>query len=119
MDENERMVAFGVCAPSMESAFQASRGRLFPTGAFRVLWNMYHNDTLDMFLTAVLPEYQGLGVNAIVMDTLLQGAIRNGIQYAETGPMLEWNDKIHAQFRFFETEQHKRRRCYIKDLPQD
>ena len=119
MDESERMVAFGVCAPSMESAFQASRGRLFPTGAFRVLWNMYHNDTLDMFLTAVLPEYQGLGVNAIVMDTLLQGAIRNGIQYAETGPMLEWNDKIHAQFRFFETEQHKRRRCYIKDLPQD
>ncbi len=116
MDEKERMVAFGVCAPSMEAAFQASRGRLFPTGFLGVLRSMRHNDTLDMFLTAVRPEYQGLGVNAIVMDTLLQGAIRNGIRYAETGPMLEYNDKIHSQFRFFDMEQHKRRRCYIKEL---
>lgn len=116
MDENQRMVAFGVCAPSLEKAFKATRGRLFPTGAFRVLWAMDHNDTLDMFLIAVRPEYQGQGVNAIVMDKLLQSALRNGIQFAETGPMLEWNDKIRSQWRLFESEQHKRRRCYIKKI---
>lgn len=116
MDETERMVAFGVCAPSLEKAFQATRGRLLPTGVFRILWAMGHNDTLDMFLIAVRPEYQGQGVNAIVMDKLLQSALRNGIQYAETGPMLEWNEKVRAQWRYFETEQHKRRRCYIKKL---
>ncbi|NCB31386.1 MAG: N-acetyltransferase, partial [Clostridia bacterium] len=116
MDESERMVAFGVCAPSLEKAFKATRGRLLPTGMFRVLWAMDHNDTLDMFLIAVRPEYQGQGVNAIVMDKLLQSALRNGIQYAETGPMLECNDKIRAQWRHFDTEQHKRRRCYIKKL---
>ncbi len=116
MDENERMVAFGVCAPSLEKVFQTTRGRLFPTGALRVLWAMGHNDTLDMFLIAVRPEYQGQGVNAIVMDKLLQSALQNGIQYAETGPMLEWNDKIRSQWRDFDVEQHKRRRCYIKKI---
>jgi len=116
MDENERMVAFGVCAPSLGKVFKATRGRLLPTGAFRVLWAMDHNDTLDMFLIAVRPEYQGMGVNAIIMDTLLQNALRNGIEYGETGPMLEWNDKIRAQWRHFDPEQHKRRRCYIKKI---
>lgn len=116
MDEKERMVAFGVCAPSLDKVFQATRGRLLPTGIFRVLWAMGHNDALDMFLIAVRPEYQGQGVNAIVVDKLLQSAIRNGIQYAETGPMLEWNEPIRAQWRLFDSEQHKRRRCYIKPL---
>ena len=32
MDENDRMVAFGVGAPSLASALQKHRGRLMPTG---------------------------------------------------------------------------------------
>ena len=43
---------------------------------------------------------------------------KNGIIYAETGPQLESNTKIQAQWKFFDKEQHKRRRCFIKDLEQ-
>ena len=74
------------------------------------------NDTLDMMLIAVRPDLQGSGINAVVMDHIVQGAIRMGIRYAESGPTLETNDKVQAQWKFFEHEQHKRRRCYIKDL---
>ena len=116
MNEQEELVAFGVCVPSMAEALRRCRGRLFPTGWFHVLRAMKKNDTIDLLLIAVDPQLQGTGLNAIVMDHILQGAQKNGIAYAETGPTLEVNDKVQSQWKFFEHRQHKRRRCYIKDL---
>ena len=115
-DAQENLVAFGVCAPSMAEALKQCHGRLFPTGWARILHALKHNDTIDLFLIAVEPELQGTGLNAIVMDHLLQGCHKMGIVYAETGPTLETNDKVQSQWKFFPHKQHKRRRCYIKDL---
>lgn len=115
-NKEDELVAFGVCVPSMAEALRRCRGRLFPTGWAHVLRSMKHNDTLDLLLIAVDPQLQGTGLNAIVMDHILQGAQRNGITYAETGPTLETNDKVQSQWKFFEHRQHKRRRCFIKNL---
>ena len=116
LNEQEELVAFGITAPSMASAMQQCRGRLLPTGWVYVLRNLMKNNALDMFLVAVKPELQGTGINAILMDHLIKGANKGGIRYAETGPMLETNDKIQAQWKLFDKTLHKRRRCFIKDL---
>jgi len=115
-DEQENLVAFGVCVPSMAKALKKSRGRLFPFGFIGVLKALKQNDTLDMLLIAVKPELQGSGLNAVVMDHLVAGANKLGIRYGETGPTLETNIKVQSQWRYFEHEQHKRRRCFVKDL---
>jgi len=81
-----------------------------------VLKALRKNDTLDLFLIAVRPDLQGAGVNAIIMDDLLRKAIEDGRRYAETGPELEYNTKVQSQWKTFQTEQHKSRRCYIKQL---
>jgi len=116
VDENEELVAFGVSAPSMADALKKSNGRLFPTGWVGVLRSLKKNDAVDMFLIAVKPELQRAGVNAVILDHLIVNAHKNGIKYAETGPQLEENSKILAQWKSFEKEQHKRRRCYIKNI---
>ncbi len=116
MDEEDNLVAFGVSAPSVAEAMKKSRGRLFPLGWLDVLKAFEQSKALDMFLIAVRPDLQGAGVNAIILDHLIQNAAKNGIEYAETGPMLETNAKILAQWKSFDTVLHKRRRCYIKDL---
>ena len=41
---------------------------------------------------------------------------KNGIRYLETGPQLETNSKILSQWEMFDKQQHKRRRCYVKDI---
>ena len=115
-DTQEKLVAFGVCAPSMAEALKRCRGKLFPLGWLGVLRALKKNDTIDLLLIAVEPALQGTGLNAIVMDHLLQGCHKMGIKYAETGPTLETNDKVQSQWKFFPHGQHKRRRCYIKDL---
>lgn len=116
LDEQEELVAFGVTAPSMAEAMKKCRGRLAPFGWIHVLKALMKNDALDMFLIAVRPELQGTAINAIILDHLIEGAAKGGIRYAETGPMLETNSKILAQWKLFDKELHKRRRCYIKDI---
>ena len=116
MDENNDMIGFGICAPSMNEAFKQTNGRLLPFGFLKVLKAMKVNDTLNMFLIAVHPDYQGKGINAIIIEKILKNAIKNNIQYAETGPMLETNEKIQSQCKRFDKVQHKRRRCFIKKI---
>ena len=50
------------------------------------------------------------------MNHILKGCQKMGIKVAETGPQLELNDKILTQWKMFEKEQHKRRRCFIKTI---
>lgn len=116
VNENDQLVAFGISAPSMAKAMQKCRGHLLPFGFIEVLKALKQNNALDMFLIAVKPELQGVGINAIILDHLINSACKNGIEYAETGPQLETNAKIIAQWKSFEKEQHKRRRCYIKNI---
>ncbi len=116
MNEKEEMVAFGVAAPAMEDALKRSRGRLFPTGWIGVLRALHKNTAMDMFLIAVHPKLQGTGINAVIFDHVLRGCRELGIKYAETGPMLETNSKVQLQWKSLQTEQHKRRRCFVKKI---
>ena len=116
LDDADELVGFAVSAPSMADALKKSDGRLFPLGWMGVLRALRKNDTLDLFLIAVRPDYQNSGVNAVMMNHILDGCHRMGIRRAETGPMLETNHKIQSQWTLFHTEQHKRRRCFIKKL---
>ena len=88
-------------------------GKYLGTNAFAAVSS---SGTLIMLLTAVRPDLQSKGVNAVVISQVMRGAFDMGIRWAETGPMLEMNQKVQTQWQGFPLEQHKRRRCFIKDL---
>ncbi len=116
-NEQEELVAFGICCPSLDRAQQKNDGRMFPFGWIPMLRALKgKNDTLDMLLVAVKPSLQGCGINALLLDNIQEKVIAAGFKYAETGPQLEFNTKVQAQWKFFPTEQHKRRRCWVKEL---
>jgi GNAT superfamily N-acetyltransferase len=116
-DKEGNLLAFGVLIPSIAKALKACDGKMFPTGLPKLMSALKgKNDTLEMFLVAVDPGYQHQGVPALLMSTLHKNAVKNGVKYCETGPMLETNKAVHGMWRFFEKEQHKRRRCYIKKI---
>ena len=116
-DENGKIVGFGAMIPSLAKAFKQANGRLFPFGIFRMLRALKgKNDTLEMLFVAVDPVHQMRGVPVLIIKTLLQRVIKNGVRYCDTGPMLETNGAVHSMWRSFEKRQHKRRRCYIKAI---
>lgn len=118
--ENERgdLVAFGITMPSIAKALQKSRGRLFPFGWWHLAKAMFikHDDTAEMLLIGVHPDYRNSGVNSLVFMDIFRKFSSFGIKYAETNAILETNLKNQGQFRDFEHECKKRRRSYIKEL---
>ena len=116
-NEKGEIVGFGAMVPSIAKALKKSKGRLFPFGIVRLLRALKgKNDTLEMYFVAVTPEYQMQGVPALLITTLLKKLIENGVKYCETGPMLETNGAVHSLWKPFEKKQHKRRRCFTKDI---
>lgn len=116
-DSENKIIGFGVMVPSIAKALKKSNGKLLPFGIVRMLKALKcKNDTLEMYFVAVDPNYQMMGVPAIMISTLLKKLIKNGVKYCETGPMLETNTAVHSMWRHFDKRQHKRRRCYIKEI---
>lgn len=116
LNEKNEVVAFGITMPSLSKAFQKSKGRLLPFGFIHILKAMKKNDRVDLYLTGVRPDYQDKGVNAMLMYETNKVFVKHNIKKVESNPELETNAKVRAQWRFYEERQHKRRRCFIKDL---
>ena len=117
VDDNDKLMGFGVGAPSTAEAMRKCGRQLMPFGwACLLKALMQKKDTLDLLLIAVRPEYQKTGLNGVIMEHLFTGCNKNGIRQAETGPQLEWNTNVHHQWKMFDIEPHKRRRCFVKQL---
>lgn len=116
LDADDKMVAFGITMPSLTRAMQKAGGSLFPFGFIHLLRALRKNDRADLYLIAVKPEYQGKGVNAVLINRISEVFIQNGIRMVESNPELENNHLVQGQWKHFTSRQHKRRRCYIKPL---
>ena len=116
LDQDGQMIAFGIVLPSLSHALRKSKGRLFPIGFLYLLKALKKNNRADLYLVAVKKEYQGRGVNAILINKMNEVFNQLGIQKVESNPELETNHNVRGQWKFYETRQHKRRRCFIKHL---
>ena len=117
-NENGELVAAGVTMPDLTAALQKCGGKLFPFGWFHLLKAIFWKpcDTLDMLLVGVREDYRGKGLNAVLVTDLYPRLKAMGFKYAETTAELETNDSVQAMWKYFEREQHKRRRVYAKKI---
>jgi GNAT superfamily N-acetyltransferase len=116
VDEHGKLAGFGITMPSLNKALKKMNGKLFPFGFLLLLREMKRSKSLDLYLTAVRTDMQNKGVNAMLIDHIYRICIKNGIKTVETNRELETNIKVQSQWKLFETRQHKRRRCYKKNL---
>ena len=110
------LIGVGITIPSMSKALIKNRGRLFPMGWKPLLDAFKKNDVVDLMLIAVKPEYQNKGVNSLIFNDLIPVFNNHGYTHAESNHELELNTKVLKQWEYFETEQHKRRRAYTKEI---
>ena len=116
LNQQNEVVGAAVTIGSLSKALQKANGRLWPTGWYHLLkalkWK--HEDTVEMLLVGVRPDYQGMGVNALFFDDLIPIYNQYGFKWAETGPQLEDNVRELSQWKPLKPEYVKRRRCYKK-----
>ncbi len=116
LDSDDRVVAFGVCLPSLSKAIQKVRGHLFPFGFIELLRALRHNDTADALLIAVGDKYKEKGVTAMIMDKMLRGFRKHGIKYLESTRELERNISVQNLWNKLDHELIKRARIYNRQI---
>lgn len=116
LDENEQVVCFGICFPSIARAVQPSGGRLTPPTLIRLLKAIKKPQIIDLGLVGVKPEYALKGISSAIIAAILDMLKDPHIKYAETNLNLEDNYAIQNQWKNFRAVRHKRRRAYVKKL---
>jgi len=109
----------GICFPSFAKALQKTRdGRLFPFGWWQLLkvLKWHKTDTVDLLMIAVLPEYRKKGANALIFNDLISRFRKCGFQWAEAMHQMESNHAVQSEWTYFDSELHRRHRCYRKSL---
>jgi hypothetical protein len=116
IDSKDNVVGFGVTLPSLSIALQKANGSLFPFGFIHLLRALRKNDTVDMYLVGVRPDYQGKGLLALVYHELTKAYIEAGIKITRTHPQLEDNFKALSIWKNYDGRVNIRRRCWIRDI---
>jgi GNAT superfamily N-acetyltransferase len=116
VDQEGALIALGITMPSLSKALQKANGTIFPFGLFHIMKALRKNDMAELCLVAIRPDFQGKGVNALLIEAIHKAYIRNNITMAEANPELESNKSVRSLWTCYETRQHKRRRCYLKYL---
>ena len=116
VDENDRVAAFGLCFPAIGEAVKKSGGRLTLPTLIKILRAVKKPSTIDLGLVAVRPEYQNTGINAVIVNGLIDMLTDGVTVKAETNLNLETNTAVIAQWKYFTARQHKRRRSFVKHI---
>jgi len=116
VNPENKVVGFALMIPSPAKALKKSKGHLFPFGFIGFLRALKRGKTLDMLLVAVEPELKNSGILAMMFAEAVRYAIKNGAQYAETGPELSDNSNINLLWKSFEHIKHKERACFLRPI---
>ncbi|MCR4848795.1 MAG: hypothetical protein K5920_08130 [Bacteroidales bacterium] len=116
LDENDRMICFGLAFPAIADAVRRSGGRLTPLTLIRLLKALKRPTIIDLCLIGVDPEWLNRGVSVIVSAQLMKMLQRPEVLYADTNLNLEENYAIQNQWKRFDETKVKRYRCYSKEL---
>jgi GNAT superfamily N-acetyltransferase len=116
VDENDILTGFIIALPSLSKAMQKANGKLLPLGWWHIMRALKNPVEMDLMLTGVIPEFQKRGVAALLMNDLWLTANKAGIKYVETTGMLENNHVAIQMWKSFDHIQHKRKRCFKKNI---
>ena len=118
VNEKDDVVACAITLPSLSKALQKAKGKLYPFGFIHLLQAFQKNETLDMLLIGVNPEYQKLGASQLIFVELLSNFIKNKVRMVNTAIMLEDNHNVINLWNEFRGNVTTviRRRCFIKSI---
>lgn len=118
VNEKNEIVGVGVGMPDISKAVRRCGGKLFPFGWYYLLKALKAKkmDAFDLLLIGVRPDYQGKGVNSIIIADQFPYFKKYGIRRVETTSIMESNWKNQANWEMFPHIQHKRRRAYTKSI---
>ncbi len=116
-EKDGKIVGFGVAIPDINSILQTiKKGRLLPTGIFKLLFNKSKVRGIRIMLLGVVEGYRKLGIEACLYGSIIEKYRDKGLDYAEAGWTLEHNEMVNRAIESIGGDQYKTYRIYEKDI---
>ena len=116
-EKNGEIVGFALGIPNInEILIKIKRGRLFPTGIFKLLFGRKNIKSLRVLMLGVLEDYRRLGIEACLYGRIIKNAIPEGIVEAECSWMLDDNYLMNHAIEQINADFYKRYRLFEKTL---
>lgn len=107
-------VCFSITLPDLNYALRRMKGKLLPTGIFKLLYHKSKSKDLRTVLMGIIPEFQGKGLDSVMnMEALIQG-LKKGYETSEVSWILETNHSMINTAERYGSQIEKRYRIFKK-----
>jgi hypothetical protein len=113
----EDVVGFVLGFPDVSRGLQQANGRLLPFGVFHLLRDLRRTDWICLNGTGILPEYQGLGGNALMYSELTKTVKKDfRFVHAELTQVAETAVQMRRDLVNLGAKPYKNHRVYIRQI---
>ncbi len=116
--DGEKVVGFLFAFSDVSAALQRSQGRLFPFGIIDLLIESRRTDWISLNGAGILPDYQGLGGNALLYSEMEKTVRENdyGFKHADLTQVAESAVQMRRDLVNLGGVPYKNHRVYIRDV---
>jgi hypothetical protein len=108
-----KMVGFAFALPNINQLLiNIKRGRLFPFGIFKLLFQRKKINTLRIVVLGVIEGYRKLGIEAIFYSKIITSGKAKKMVFGEASLILENNDMMNQGLKNINAEVYKTSRLY-------
>ncbi len=116
-EQDGKIVGFGLALPNYNEIFKKiKRGRLLPTGIFKLLLNKSKIQSIRIYALGIIEGYRKMGIEACLYGTIIKEYKRKGLKHAEAGWTLENNTLINEAIKAIKGDPYKKYRIYEKTI---
>lgn len=112
-EHDGKVVGVSLCLPDINQVLiRIKRGRLFPTGIFKLLLGKGKVNALRVMALGVLEPYRKMGIEACFYAGIMKKGMEKGIVMAEASWILEHNDMMNRALEHINSKVYKKYRIY-------
>lgn len=116
-EKQGEIVGFALGVPDINQVLiKIKRGRLLPTGIFRLLFGRKNIDLIRVLMLGVLEPYRRLGIEACLYGRIIKNGKKNNLLGAECSWMLDGNYLMNHAIEQINGQLYKRYRLFEKGL---
>ena len=117
LNDQDEVVGFVLPFPDVSAAMQKNKGRIGPIEIIRLLKELKTTNFLDFNGIGILPEYQGMGGNALLFDALNRAAKSNPrFIHSELTQVAETAVQMRKDFENLGVRYYKNHRVYKLEI---
>jgi hypothetical protein len=112
----EDVVGFLLGFPDVSGGLQRAKGRLFPFGIVHLLLDIRRTPWIALNGAGILPDFQGLGGNALLYSQMEKTVRETGFEHAELTQVAESAVQMRRDLENLGAKPYKNHRVYGRDV---